>query len=253
MESSVFRIHFMISFLGNLVYIIIVYFLWKAIFDSTSNETIHGMTFKSTFIYLTLASAIFTVFKTFTDWQMSRSIVDGSVALSFVKPIDYQLLIFFNQFGDVIFGFFLIFLPTCLVVAFAASGTIVFGINILFFMITLFMGMMLNFIFDFIIGTLALYTESIWGISITKEVIVLLLSGAVIPLPFFPGTIRGIVELLPFQAVYNMPLQVLINKSYGISDYIRFIGFQLIWLFILFALSRLFFKKASKVITVNGG
>lgn len=45
--------------IGNLVYLIMIYFLWKAIFASVDTTTVNGMTFEDTMIYLVLASALF--------------------------------------------------------------------------------------------------------------------------------------------------------------------------------------------------
>ena len=86
-----------------------------------------------------------------------------------------------------------------------------------------------------------------------KETVVMLLAGAVIPLPFFPEDIRKVIELLPFQAIYNLPLKILIDKSLTACDYGLILLQQLFWLVVLFIISRLCFKKASKAITVNGG
>ena len=86
-----------------------------------------------------------------------------------------------------------------------------------------------------------------------KEVIVLLLSGATIPLAFFPHAFQTVVMYLPFQAIYNVPLQILISDSLSFVDYGKYLGIQAFWSLVMILLARLFFRHASKVITVNGG
>jgi ABC-2 type transport system permease protein len=127
------------------------------------------------------------------------------------------------------------------------------GLNTLIFPVSLILSYFIMFNIDFLVGLLCFYNESTWGMSSAKDSIVMLLSGAVIPISFFPETLKTIVNLLPFQAVYNIPLNTLISNKLGTGDYIKNFLLQLFWIILLFAINRLFYRKAVKVITVNGG
>lgn len=253
LEALSFRANYMVSFFGNLVYLVVIYFLWKAIYNSSPQDIVNGMTFSDTFIYLVLATAMFNFLESFVVWVMSRDIQTGKIVVDLIKPMDYQLYTFMNFSGNFVTAFFITFMPTFLIVLFITWGKIAIGINLIFFLLSLVFASIINFCIDFIVGTICLYTESVWGTNIMKEVIVLLLSGATIPLAFFPDTLRKIVELLPFQAIYNLPLTVLTSKSTNLSGYFQAIGIQLFWVIIMILISRLFWKKSVKVITVNGG
>ena len=93
------------------------------------------------------------------------------------------------------------------------------------------------------------------GINIMKESIVLLLSGATIPLAFFPDTIRTIVEFMPFRAVYDVPLSIMLVKgdATDLAGTLKLLGIQLIWAVVMSAASSLFWRYSVKKITVNGG
>ena len=86
-----------------------------------------------------------------------------------------------------------------------------------------------------------------------KEVIVLLLSGATIPIVFFPEPLKTVVYYLPFQAIYNSPLRLLIDYSMPFSERIEILGIQLFWLIIMILVSGSFWKISLKRITINGG
>lgn len=86
-----------------------------------------------------------------------------------------------------------------------------------------------------------------------KEVIVLLLSGASIPLAFFPEKLAAVVQKLPFQAIYNIPLTILIGKSFSMGDYFKMLGIQGFWVIITGIVAVVFFHFSLKKITVNGG
>ena len=70
MEMLHFRLSIFVLIGGNLLYLAVVYFLWKAIFDSAGTESVNGMTFESTLIYLVLASALFNFMEMYVVWNM---------------------------------------------------------------------------------------------------------------------------------------------------------------------------------------
>ena len=113
--------------------------------------------------------------------------------------------------------------------------------------------MLINFYINFFVATICMYTQSIWGINIMKEVIVGLLSGASVPLAFFPETLREIVMYLPFQAICNSPLQILLHNEYPVSEVLVILGIQLFWVIFLMIFTDLFFRVSVRKITVNGG
>lgn len=248
-----FRIGALVTFIGNLIYLIIVYSLWKIIFSSSESQIINGMTFQDTMIYLVLASSMFMLLESHLTWRMHEDIQSGKIILDIIKPLGYQSLKYAGIFGEVIFSFVTTFIPTFIIVYFLSDSKIHLGFNLIFFLISMIIGVFISLSIDFFIGTIGLYTQSIWGINIMKEVIVLLFSGAVIPINFFPGYLRQIIMKLPFQSIYNSPLQFLINNNISYIDGIKILITQIIWLFVLSIISYLFWMKSLKTITVNGG
>ena len=127
--------------------------------------------------------------------------------------------------------------------------------NILFFILSVVMALVINFSIDMIAATICLYTESTWGLNIVKECIVLLLSGASIPLAFFPETKKKIVQYLPFRCIYDTPLSVLLQKNgytWG-TGLLSSLLLQLGWCIALGLVGAAFWSISLKKITVNGG
>lgn len=253
MEALQFRLGTFVTVLGNIIYLIIIYYLWKAIYASQPSEVINGMTFEDTMIYLVLATALFYFMEMYLVWIMGRDIQSGGIILSLIKPMKFRRYLFFQNVGNLIMSFLMTFLPTTVIVYFVTGGRIHLGSNLIFFMAAVCFGLLINFFIDFFVGTVCLYTESIWGINIMKEVIVVLLSGASIPIDFFPEPLAKVVMVLPFQAVYHTPLKLLIRPELTIYDRLEMLGLQLFWVVILAVLTDLFWRKSLKQITVNGG
>lgn len=252
LDAMSFRIHYIFSCVSNLVYIVLIYFLWKSIYGSES-LSLHGMTFKQTFIYLAVANTMFSLFKTWLDWDMSKSIITGSIVTYFTRPIDFFQYKFFESLGHVLSNLVMISIPSIVLVALLSNNEILNGWNMLFFLFSVIFSYIISFNIDYMTGLTSFYTESIWGISIAKDVIVMLLSGAIIPIPLFPEGLRQVVEYLPFQAIYNTPILMLTNHNLTLAEFGKMISVQSFWIVFLLIANKMYFGKASRVITVNGG
>ncbi len=252
-EALQFRLSALVIVAGNLLYLIVVYFLWKAIYASAGTDVVNGMTFSDTLIYLVLATALFNFMEMYIVWEMGRGIQSGKIALDLLKPMEYRRFMFWSYSGTFVTQFFFTFLPTFIVVALVTKGAVPLGLNLLFFAISVVMSVSINYSIDFLVGTICLYTESIWGINIMKQVIVMLLSGATIPLAFFPEPLKTITLYLPFRSIYNAPLTVLLDGSPEPAALLTTLGTQLFWCVAMLIVSRLFWKVSLRQITVNGG
>ena len=255
MESLQFRLGIFVTLFANLIYLVLVYYLWKAIYDSSGTDVVNGMTFSDTMIYLILATALFNFLEMFVVWDMSRKIQSGSLVLDLLKPMRFRKYTFWSYTGNHVVQFVLTFIPTFIVVMIVTKGAIPMGLNLVYFLISTLFALIVNFNIEMIVATICLYTESTWGINIVKETIVLLLSGASIPLAFFPEKLRAVVDFMPFRAVYDIPLTILLEKNGAdtLQGLLPMFGFQLIWIVILTAAGSLFWNYSVKKITVNGG
>lgn len=252
LSGTVFRFNFVFSIFSNILYITIIYFLWNSIYSSGAKK-LNGMTFNQVFVYLALASNIFVLFKTWVEFQMSREIIEGSIVVHLIKPMDIQMFKLVQSLGFVLVKLFTITVPTIAFIVLVFKPDMPLGWNLLYFAISLILSFLIMFNIDYFTGLICFYNESSWGMSSAKDSIVMLLSGAVIPISFFPDALKTIVNFLPFQAVYNIPLTTLTSNELMVSGYLKGILIQVVWVILLFCANRLFYRKAIKVVTVNGG
>lgn len=251
-ESVQYRMSLFVMIIGNLLYLILVYYLWKAIYASAGTDVVNGMTFSDTLIYLVLATALFTFLEMYAVWEIGRDIQSGQMVLNLLKPMKYRSYLFWSYSGSLVTHFVVTFIPTLIIVRVVTGDTIPLGWNLLAFVAAVLMAIEINYSIDFIVGTICLFTESIWGINIMKQVIVLLLSGATIPVAFFPEGLKTVVYFLPFQSIYNTPLTILLGKE-PVGEVFMMLGVQLFWCLFLGTLSRVFWNRSVRQITVNGG
>lgn len=247
------RFHFFMTSFSNIVYLIFLYFLWGAIFESSESGVIRGQSFEQVFIYMAIVSSVVVLFKTYTEWEVSNKVIDGNIIMDLIKPLDIQLQYFFHGFGIVLFNLITITLPVLVILYVVWGDHLNSGTALLFFGVSAFLAYLISFLFDFITGVVSFYTESIWGISIAKETIVLFFAGAVVPLSFFPESLQTVLAYLPFQAIYHTPISMLTNSELLTGDIFRSLGVQVFWVAVLGIISRLFYNKSLKTVTVNGG
>jgi len=251
MVGLVYRFGFIFSILGNVVYLGVAYYLWRSIYGAT--EVIRGLTFSETFLYVALGSAVFILLKTYADWIMHYEIREGIIAVYLTKPLDLQLYMLTFSLGSTLMNLTAITIPTILILAFVFKVSISLGLGLVLFPLSLLLAFLISFCFDYFVGLLAFYTESSWGIATVKEILITVLSGALIPIQFFPESIQKVLLWLPFQAIYHTPLMMITRPTQGWETFLPMLGVQVVWVITLFILTRLFYNQAIKVIRIAGG
>jgi ABC-2 type transport system permease protein len=96
------------------------------------------------------------------------------------------------------------------------------------------------------------YTISFGGVYVMVIAATSFLTGAVVPFPFFPATIRAVLEALPFAAMQNMPLRIYSGNIAGV-DALHGILFQIFWLVLLVGIGKILMRRALQKVIVQGG
>ena len=155
MESLQFRLGTAVTLFGNLIYLVLVYFLWKSIYASSGTDVVNGMTFTDTMIYLILATALFNFLEMFVVWDMSRSIQSGKIILDLLKPMRFRQYTFWSYSGSHVVLFALTFIPTFITVMIITHGAIPLGLNLLWFVIATVFALLVNFNIEMIVATVS--------------------------------------------------------------------------------------------------
>jgi ABC-2 type transport system permease protein len=251
MVGIVYRFGFLFSILGNVIYLGVAYYLWKSIYRHA--DVIRGLTFNETFLYVGLGSAIFILLKTYVDWILNFEIREGAIASYLIKPIDFGLYVLFFTLGGLLVNLAAITAPTLFMLIIVFKVKFVLGPGLIVFPLSLLMAFLVSFFIDYFVGLLGFYSESVWGLSTVKEIIVTVFSGALIPLQFFPDALQKILLWLPFQAIYHTPLMMVTRPDQGWEALLRMLLVQLLWVVVLFIGTRIFYNQAIKVLRISGG
>lgn len=249
--AFIYRSNVVFTSLGNALYLYMSYFLWRSVYSSNTLEGYGD--FEYTFIGICLASTIVIFYRTNTEWYISERVISGNITTELVKPLKLIDRYFFISLGELLFNFLVIFLPIFIFVSLLYDVRVndVFLIIILIGLI--FGGYIINFLINFIIGMISIFTHSVWGISTVKDSVILIMSGAVIPISFFGESVLQVFKMTPFHYMVYLPSELIRSGSYDLIEIKHSFLVQAAWIGTLYILSLLLEPFAQRKIVVNGG
>ncbi|MNQ99788.1 hypothetical protein D3C85_1155380 [compost metagenome] len=117
----------------------------------------------------------------------------------------------------------------------------------------LFFSFLINTQLNIITGLFAFFLENNEGLMRMKRVAVDLFSGLIIPISFFPGWSKSILEWLPFQAITYLPSAVFTGKITGRDAILQNFGVQVLWFLLLIIPIYALWVKSKTRLFVQGG
>lgn len=234
----------------------IQYFLWMAIYGSTDNASLGGLTQNEMIVYVFMVYVTSSmVMITISDW-VSEDVVKGMVAMNLIKPIDYRASLISRAMGQAVYRFLVpgVFIWIGLeIYKVKVLGMSVTSItNILLYLVSCIMSFLICVLFDFCFGMVAFFTTYIFGMLMAKEALMSFLTGQLIPLSFFPGIVQKVFDFLPFSSMVYTPVMIYLGKYSG-SELYFVLGRQLVWVVILYVLGSIIWKQVTKRLVVLGG
>lgn len=222
-----------------------------------SNQTQYPMEISQLTTYIWLQQAFLALFMVwFLENDIFESISKGGVAYELCRPMDVYNMWFVKSMANRLSKAILRCMPILLIATLLPRP---YGLSLpdtvpsaLLFIGSMSIGFLVVVAFCMLIYISTFYTMSPLGVRIVAISLVEFLSGALIPLPFLPDSIRTFVELLPFASMQNMPFRIYSGHIVG-TDAVYGIVLQLFWLLVLVVLGKMLMKRAVKQVVVQGG
>lgn len=261
METVAYRFNIFGWLIVSALQILCVFFLWIGVYSNSEQAVINGFTLREMLVYAAFINVFnFVSFPGNTMYSVVQDITKGTIAMSFVKPISYRVRFVFSNLGAMCMNMVLLGLPllAVLYIVFAALGYIVITawwlvpLHLVLFFAAQLLATMLYDCLDYICGVLCFYTTAGWGMNSMKQVIVNFLSGSLIPLSFFPGVFKQLLNYSPFAGISQNPVLILMLKM-DWANALLSLALSLGWLVALEGVGWLVFRVASKKVTVQGG
>ena len=249
-----YKANAIIFMFGDFLMLSVTYYLWKAIYGSTTENVLNGFTFEEMIIYLFISFLTSVMISVDISHDISREVKDGSIAINLVRPINYERRMLFQGLGSVLYNFIIIFIIGFSIITFLFYNF--FGytsiLRIFIYFLSIILGIFINFYYSYIFGLISFKITNMWGLSQIMQAITNLLSGALIPIAFFPKWAQSINSFLPFSSAIYTPSMIYLGKISGV-DILFALGLQLFWAIVLMIISRKMWKVLIKGLTILGG
>ena len=250
-KTLAYRFDVYSNILGQCIVMFATAFFWKALY--TGYDTVQDVALNDMYIYTIISSAMAMLFSINVENRVSDSVWKGTVATDMVKPINLFGIYFFEDLGHTTSVIFQNVVPILVIGSvFITIPKPTSVISFLLFMISLVMSYLINWLLAACFSTLAFVVIQIGPMRATKEHLIRLLSGSIIPMWFFPEGLRNVLELFPFVYIFQLPLDIYIGKVDTVAAMPR-VGIQLAWMIILLLLFQYLQKRITKHVMVQGG
>jgi ABC-2 type transport system permease protein len=252
-EALQYRIESGIWFLWDVLPPIAMAFLWLTAYQEQT--TVAGYDLSEMLLYTLGVMVLRTMITSHIEWSLDFEIRQGLLSTYLVKPFNVWGFWFVDESAwkvmraiwltPVLIGWVIWLGPTIGMVKLAPD-------RLLLLLVSIILGYGVCFFMKLCLGFVGFWTNDITGTTTLYEVTANILGGVIIPLALLPDWLRTIATFLPIQAVYSIPLSVLLAKDAG-ADPLVGIAIQLGWIVGLWLLALVMWRAGLRRYESVGG
>ncbi len=247
-----FRARYYIGVVTYVVHIAVYYFIYKSLFASRTGD-IQGFDLNAMLTYVSIGWVSKSFYLNYIDRDLATEVRTGHIAMDLIKPIDLQLMNYARGIGQSLFRVILftppVLLATVLLFKVQAPAS---GLHLGAFILSTGLSAAVYLGINFLIGLTAIYFLSIEQILYSKNLMIELFSGLLIPINWFPHWFQTLSSLLPFESIAYVPLSIYLGRI-AKPDLPAALAVQLFWAAILFLAGRLLWLACQRKMLIQGG
>lgn len=255
-QAATYRVDLIFYLLGDVLACFVSYFIWKAVFLSSGEESVHGFTMPQMIVYIFLMFLTSLLIASDGTYDIGEEIRDGSIAMRLLKPVSYNATFLFQELGNKLATQVILIIPLVVgveIVRTHVMGEIQFNtVQFLLYLLSCVLAYLVNFFFNICFGFIAFIIKYLWGANMMKNCIVGFLSGTIIPLAFLPEAVERVFLFLPFSSLNYTPVMIYMGMYRG-HELCFYLGLQAFWVLAFWGLSKLLWSTASKRLSIQGG
>ncbi len=246
-----YRLNFILWRFRNFLWLIFLYFFWKAVFQNSLS--LFGYSRQEIFLYILIAQIVSSFIVSTTTGEIGSLINSGKLTYFLLLPfsffrymairevVDKMLNVFFSFFEILIF--ILIFKPT---VDFSLSWNKIFlALFVLVLAIILYFLVVLN------LGFIGFWSTEVWAPRFLFMILVWTLTGGFFPLDILPDKIYKTLMLLPFPYLTYFPVKVFMGKV-DIESVFNGSLILALWIFVFIFITKKIWERGLKIYTAQG-
>lgn len=245
-----YRLNLALELLGLMLQIFLLKVVWTAVY--ADRGSVEGADLTTLLTYLTIANLQIWIISPSTSWLIQEKVREGKIAQDLARPVGLVGQILANQVGFTLGLLPLIFAVTPVAYFVGVLRPPATLEAALFYVVSVLLAYVVVTWMGMLIGLISFWTLETTGIGAIYRFSNLFFSGALVPLWLFPGPLRAVAELLPFQTQAFIPVSIYIGRIDG-ADALRGILIQVVWAIALGLVVRLVWSRALRKVVIQGG
>ncbi|AGF54126.1 MULTISPECIES: ABC transporter permease [Clostridium] len=251
--QSMYKANIVFSIARAFIFLAVQIALWNALYMSGANIEFYSLNEMLTYQIL---SAIIASFLTgMAPMSIVQNDINTGMIVNYLKlPCSYKLQVFMTNLGGNLFAFLFVSIPMLLlsniytrIMLPASIGAFVYSVLALAFSIGVY------FELYYMFGLISFWFMDRYntvGLLLTN--VIRILSGAIIPLTFFPSWLYKIVTVLPMRLGFDFPISIYLGRIGMLETATGFL-LQILWIVILWGVNKIFFNLGLKKLILQGG
>jgi len=250
-QMWIYKFDFFMFAVSGPLRILVYYFLWRAIYSSFGQAVIRGFTFDQMAAYYVLGLVLQIVTWNLTDREMAKKVKFGDLTRDLVKPYHFFSFRLSQVAGYRILAV-IIQVPMIILLGIFFFNFQVFNyVHLALFVAALVLAYLLSHAIVFLFGLSAFWLKEYRGVHTLRHGIIMLFSGAIIPLSFFPDTAQKVFSFLPFQYLLYIPI-LIFNGQLSINQSLVALAVAAAWVVGLMIICLWLWRRALKKFTGVG-
>ena len=233
------------------IWVFILYYLWKAAFNE--EQMIQGFTWDDMRTYVVIAYGLNALIGWRIASNMMMTIRHGDILRDLTRPLNYCLTqLSIGTGAAMVEGILSLGLTLGVGLVFIGiqppadltAGTL--------FAIAVILGFFTKALIVFSVSLLAFWTLNGVGIAWSRDAVMNILSGTIIPLAMLPGWLRVVAEYAPMRGIVSTPLMIYLGKVEGVEA-LKLLALSAGWLVVLWFFANWAWKAAFNRVEIQGG
>lgn len=250
-QAIAYRVTTLTNIALTFIWVFILYYLWRAAFNE--HQMIQGFTWDDMRTYVVIAYGLNALIGWRISANMMYTIRTGEILRDLTRPLNYCL----NQISiasgaALVEGILSLGLTLVVGLVFigiqppaSAAATAMFAVAIV-------LGFFTKALIVFSVSLLTFWTLNGVGISWSREAVINILSGTIIPLAMMPGWLRAVADIAPMRGIVSTPLMIYLGKAEGPEAW-RLLGLSAAWLAVMWFFANWAWKAAFNRVEIQGG
>lgn len=250
-RSATFRAAWVAAVLASLIQLVVMVSVWTALIRT---GTASGYDLDDAAAYTLFVLFLWSANNTWIVRDIESEVRDGRVERLLLRPVNVAVTYLAIGFGKVLFNISVVGPPILLL--FFAWRTVDISMIPIDRAVCVLMSVLLSIIMylliDLCVGFSSFWTITTFGIDMIKENIIRLLSGATVPLIFYPEALQPTLSLLPFSLMFFKPAHLFVQQA-PFSEYLTLFALQSLWIAVLSVIVLAVVYRVRQFISVAGG